>query len=208
MSGGARRLMLLIAVCAAVCWSAGRATAEDGRAGLVIVDADGAVTTRCVATAAEGISGYAALLASGLDVEAAQSGLGSAVCRIGATGCPADDCFCRCRGGAECRYWSYWRQTDGNWQYAPVGAGSTRVRPGAVEGWVWGPGAVNRAAPPPDLTFAEICAEQPATTPAPAAVAATAGRASSPWSHYGWLALMVAALTIALLRTRGGGRSG
>ena len=48
-------------------------------------------------------------------------------------GCPASDCFC---GGSNYWGYSYW---DGNaWQGYPVGAGSSTLNDGAVEGWRWG----------------------------------------------------------------------
>jgi hypothetical protein len=35
--------------------------------------------------------------------------LGTAICKIGETGCdyPAQDCFCQCLGNS-CQYWTYW----------------------------------------------------------------------------------------------------
>jgi hypothetical protein len=121
---------------------------------------DGSVVTRCVALEGDRPNGSTVLLASGLAVAMAQGGLGSAVCRIGETGCPPDDCFCHCKGGPSCHYWSYWQRfPDGEWHYAPLGAGSSRVQSGTVEGWLWGGGPVDPASvPDPAWQFAEICA--------------------------------------------------
>ena len=46
------------------------------------------------------------------------------------------------------------------------------VEPGAVEGWSWGPGAVNQAVPPPDISFEEVCQAEATNTPAPSPTAA------------------------------------
>jgi len=142
------------------------------RAGLVIVHGDGRVLTRCVAFTEEAISGTDLLRRSGLGVVVTTyGGLGQAVCAIDGEGCPADDCFCRCRGGA-CAYWTYSHlQPDGSWLLSPVGAGSWLLHDGDVDGWVWGDGSVA----PPAISFEAICGPLP--RPAPAA---TVGHTATP----------------------------
>ncbi len=130
----------------------------DGRAGLVVVGEDGAVTTTCVSFPETEISGYELLSRSGLAVTSSVSGAGTAVCAIEGVGCPADDCFCACQGG-DCAYWSYWLADGGEWQYARAGAGQVPVINGDVQGWTWGAGSVTSAIPPPLLAFDEICAD-------------------------------------------------
>lgn len=138
--------------------ASGRA-ADDNRVALVVSLGDGETTTRCVSFPEESISGYEALQRSGLAFETEVQAGGAAVCSIEGRGCPADNCFCSCPGGTDCLYWSYWHQIDGEWVYSVAGAGLYRVSDGAVEGWVWGPGSVSQAPPPPDVSFADVCAD-------------------------------------------------
>lgn len=141
--------------------------ATQNRAALVVSTGD-SVLQRCVAFAEEQITGYDLLLRSGLNVEVDTTGQGVLVCRIGTTGCPADDCFCACSGGGDCVYWSYWHRGAEGWAYSQQGASTYQVTDGAVDGWVWGPGSVNQASPPPDLTFDDVCGTASATdTPVP-----------------------------------------
>lgn len=80
------------------------------------------------------ISGLRALELTGIPVVTASFGWGTAVCSIGGVGCPASDCFC---GGSTFWGYKYW---DGSaWQDYMVGADSSTVNDGAVEGWRWGP---------------------------------------------------------------------
>ncbi len=130
---------------------------DDNRIGLVVDYGDGRTATRCVAFAEPDISGFEALSRSGLVVETDIQAGGAAVCRIDDVGCAVDDCFCACRGGDDCRYWSYWQLRDGAWRYAAAGSAQQRVSDGAVEGWTWGLGTVTQAAPPPLASFDAIC---------------------------------------------------
>lgn len=133
---------------------------EPNHAALVVALEGGLTVTRCVAFEEEQISGFELLNRSGLAVEAGTGGLGTAVCRIEETGCASANCFCQCKGGGDCRYWSYWHFVDQEWQYAQVGAGSYLVGDGAIEGWTWGPGSVDGAVEPPVVVFGEVCSEQ------------------------------------------------
>lgn len=131
----------------------------------VVVDFGGdRVETRCVSFTEAEITGFQALERSGLAVETDIQAGGAAVCRVDATGCPANDCFCSCRGGGECFYWSYWHQTDGDWRYATGGSSQYKVSDGSMEGWVWGLGSVTEASPPPSLSFTDVCSDLSPTT--------------------------------------------
>lgn len=127
------------------------------RAALVVDPGDGALLTRCVEFPGPAISGVGVLERSGLPLAYDVSGkFGTLVCAIAGTGCdfPAEPCLCRCSGGEDCRFWSYWRQgPDGAWTEAHAGAGAATVTAGAVEGWRFGDGAT----PPPVVWFDEIC---------------------------------------------------
>jgi hypothetical protein len=123
------------------------------RAGLIVVHGDGRVLTRCVTFTEERISGVALLQRAGLAVDANTGPMGSAVCTINREGCPANDCFCQCKG-TPCTYWNYFhRNADGSWAYSGMGAATWTVGNGDIDGWVWGDGST----PPPDLAFDVIC---------------------------------------------------
>lgn len=137
------------------------------RVGLVVRFGDGSVFTKCVEFDEDQISGLEVLLRSGLNVIYQQSGLGAAVCKIEDDGCdyPSEPCFCRCPGGPNCVYWSYWHLKGGEWQYSPAGASGYFVRDGDVEGWAWGPGTAGSGPEPPVIAFDTICAPPPTATP-------------------------------------------
>lgn len=187
---------------------------EGHRAALVIDRGEAGVEQVCVGFAEAEITGYEALQRAGLDVATDVQAGGAAVCAIGDTGCPAGDCFCACRGGGECVYWSYWRQQDGEWAYALAGAGRSPVSDGAVEGWVWGPGSVTEAPPPPAVAFADVCGagamvvgatvvstEVEAASGTPAIQEAGAGWL--PYAAFAGLLVLLGALAVAA-RRRGG----
>ncbi len=140
---------------------------SSNQAALVIRHGENDVQIACVAFDEPQISGYELLQRSGFDLQIGVQGLGSLICSIDDTGCSASDCLCQCKGGGECVYWSYWHRLDENWQYSQGGASVYTVDPGAVEGWSWGPGAVNQAVPPPDISFDEICQTAATNTPTP-----------------------------------------
>jgi hypothetical protein len=149
--------------------------ASDENRVALVVDFGDEVATRCVSFAEEEITGYQVLERSGLPIETDFQAGGAAVCRIDDTGCPSDDCFCSCRGGGDCVYWSYWHLVAGAWQYSMGGSGQYMVSDGAVEGWVWGLGSVIQASPPPLVSFTEVCTDPaggvssptPSLTPTP-----------------------------------------
>jgi hypothetical protein len=178
---GRRALFLLLALVALAVVAGVSVAQDDNRVAVVVDYGDGRSATRCVAFVEPQITGLDALNRSGLVVENEMQAGGAAVCRIDGVGCAVDDCFCACRGGGECRYWSYWQLRDGAWQYAAAGAAQSRVVAGAVEGWVWGAGSVTEAPPPPPVSFDEVCrgAVVAATEQATPAVA---------WSSYGLFA--------------------
>ena len=132
---------------------------EPNRAGLVVQFADGQTEKICVEFEGKEITGADLLVRSGLDaVVDPSSGLGIIVCRIEGQGCdyPAEACFCRCSGSGPCAYWNYFYREPGqdSWTYAALGALRHQVRPGSVDGWVWGDGSTLPAA---DLTFEAVC---------------------------------------------------
>jgi len=163
-------------------WSVppGMRAQSNNQAALVIRHGQNDVRTACVEFDEPQISGYELLQRSGFDLQIGVQGLGPLVCNIGGTGCPASDCLCHCKGGGECVYWSYWHRLDGSWQYSQGGASVYMVASGAVEGWSWGPGALNQAVPPPNIKFDEVCQTEAINTPAPAPSATNTQPAAMP----------------------------
>jgi len=173
-------------------------TAEGpNQAGLVVRFDDGRTETSCVSFSEAQISGFELLQRSGLAITTEVQGIGALVCAIDGHGCPANDCLCQCRGG-ECVYWSYWWLHDHEWRYAVGGASMSVVTPGTVEGWSWGPGALNAAVPPPAITFSDICSTAAAS---PDRVPEAAGRASSRLSYVVFI-LIAGGLLLSLLWRR------
>ena len=139
------------------------------RVALVIRQSDASVQSICVEFQEDELSSLELLQRSGLDLEMDVQGLGALVCRIDQTGCAVDDCWCQCKGGGDCVYWSYWHQIGGKWEYSLAGASQYVVRDGDVEGWSWGPGNISEAIAPPSATFEDVCvsSEVEADTPTP-----------------------------------------
>ena len=148
----------------------GAAQEPDGRAhhaAVVVQYASGEVATRCVGFDEDSISGYEALQRAGFGVVAEGSAsTGAMVCAIDGVGCdyPNEACGCKCQG-AECIYWAYSHGQNGVWNYSSLGATAYRVRDGAVEGWAWGSGSVERGSEPPLVAWGDICAAQAAPFP-------------------------------------------
>lgn len=154
-------------------------TVAPQQAGLVIDFGDGRILTFCIDLGADGqATGEEVLRASGLPVIMEYAaGMGGAICMIDGTGSnfPSEPCFAKCtlRPGEACVYWSYSRLVDGRWRGSPIGASTTIVRSGDVNGWAWGAGSSGSGALPPpsaDYAFTTICAAGASTataTPSP-----------------------------------------
>ena len=185
MPGTARYVRLILLLLALLSLPGPALAGEPNQAALVVQFGDGHVETRCVPFEGAEITGADLLARSGLDlVVDASSGMGIIVCRIEGEGCsyPAEPCFCECMGGGACAYWNYFYRDPGatGWSYSPQGAILRRVKPGSVEGWVWGDG---HTTPGDQLTFEAICvppSPQPlSTAPSPSPVTVTVTPASS-----------------------------
>lgn len=130
------------------------AAVEENRVA-VVVDTGTEVKSVCVRFREESISGVEALARAAVDpVFRAFPGKGAAVCSLCGTGCPADDSCLTC--DSQGRFWSYSRAAGGAPGLRPsgVGASSTTVRDGDVEGWRWGLGGS-----PPFATVAQVCGD-------------------------------------------------
>ena len=194
-------------------WVAPISAQEANRAALVVVLGEGTAVSRCVEFAEAEINGLELINRSGLAMETGTASFGASVCTIDGTGCPGDDCFCQCKGGGDCVYWSYWHLTDGEWQYSQAGAAAYRVKDGMVEGWVWGPGSPQEAPEPPPITFDDVCDDPtapvegveeaaPAGTAVPPSTEEPASSSALQWLGYGLFLLIVVGLG-GLLLARG-----
>ena len=137
----------VIALLAALTVGRPAAGQELNHAGIVVRHGDGPITYAYVAFPEESINGIELLKRSGISVVTVSfGGLGEGVCSLDEEGCPASDCRQRvCQGpGDESPYWRYFRQaTPGDWRALALGASSTKVRDGDIDGWSWAPHEAN-----------------------------------------------------------------
>lgn len=155
-----RLLPILLLLLAAALMERATVSAQTqlNRAAVVARFADGQNLVKCVTFPEASITGEELLRRTGWSIVIdAETDKGSAICKVNDVGCGVDDCFCRCRGGAQCEYWSYWHRVNNEWEYSDSGASSYSVSDGALEGWSWGPGNWVTGTEPPDFTFQQIC---------------------------------------------------
>jgi len=123
----------------------------------------------CVALDAPTVTGVHLIELAG-DQQHLSYGFGSggqAVCRLAGVGPQGDDCFADYPD-----FWGYWRgDGGGGWMWSSLGAASTTVADGDVDGWVWGSGdAGSTHAHPPSVTETAVCIPpSPSPSPKPAA---------------------------------------
>lgn len=161
------RVGVLAVLVAAAHGAPSPATAAPVNHATVVVDTGQGVITRTIEFTSSSVTGLQALDLAGADpVVWSYSGQGGAVCRLFGVGRDAGP-GCLGGEGGDARYWAYYQATNGatKFGYSPVGAGSTSVRDGDVEGWRFGLGG----APP-----------FPAATPPSSAVPVTDPPASAP----------------------------
>jgi hypothetical protein len=135
------------------------------RAALVIEHSSGSLITRCVAFAEEQINGLQLVQRSGVEYDAQSFGsIGSAMCQLDQEPLTVPP---GCFGSGP--YWQYFHHQGSGWQASVVGASSSALHDGDVDGWRYAAGA-NQA--PGNISFAAVCAAPPppvATTRAPSA---------------------------------------
>lgn len=110
-------------------------------AGIVVDYGDGRTSYALIPFEEETISGVELLRRSGLSLLSIEfGGMGEGVCAIEDTGCDLSACRARlCQtGNPDSPFWQYVREDgEGGWQPAPLGASSSMVEPGDVDGWFW-----------------------------------------------------------------------
>ncbi|MDP9227377.1 MAG: hypothetical protein M3P18_26730 [Actinomycetota bacterium] len=166
-----RAALAAVALCTALLpWAIGPApgacAAEAPHAALV-VSTGTTVHRYCVALDGSSVSGIHLI-----ELAHDQYGLsfrsdGGALCMLAGVGPAQGDCF-----SGYPSFWGYWRgDGSGGWKWSALGAASTVVHSGAVEGWAWGSGDDGAThPPPPETTFTSVCgAPTPAVTPAASA---------------------------------------
>ncbi len=145
------------------------------RAGLVVTFGGGMPTnTFCIEFTEDTISGLQLLQRSGLALVTSGGGLGAAVCAIDGVGSMDASSYSACFGEYP-DYWAYYQYVAGGWRMSAVGASSSVVSDGSIEGWAWGKSA--KPDPPgticpspsatPAVTPTTITQESPSVTPLP-----------------------------------------
>ncbi len=136
--------LLIHVVCLAwfsVGGAARQATGSANVAGIVVDYGDGRVSYALVPFTEETISGVELLRRSELSLLSVEfGGMGEGICAIEDTGCDLSACRARlCQtGDPDSPFWQYVRAgDDGEWQTAPLGASSSIVENGNVDGWFW-----------------------------------------------------------------------
>ena len=137
-------ILLLVAVCldrSASSSLAAPAGDQHNVAGIVVEYAEGHYSMALVPFEEETISGIDLLSRSGLSLLMIDfGGMGKGVCAIEKTGCELDACRARlCQtGDPESPFWHYLQHPlDGDWHMAALGASSSKVSDGGVDGWFW-----------------------------------------------------------------------
>lgn len=149
-----------------------------GAVGIVVRHSDGRLLYAYIPLTGDSITGGEALQKSGLALNVTVGGVyGVAVCQIDGEGCvsPQEDCFCKSYGTPSFYWHYYFRNADGTWRNASLGAGNRVLHDGDIDGWSWTSG--ESALPPVTLQqIATIVRPARATgTPLPAPTPAATG---------------------------------
>ena len=140
------------------------ACASDVARAALVIDSGPTTERYCVTLDSEAVSGiHLVELAAGQHGLAYELGYGGqAVCMLAGVGPTGGDCF-----ADDPLFWGYFRAgASGRWSWSSVGAGSTVVEDGDVEGWSWGSGEGATDHPAPPVTPLEaVCAPAPSPSP-------------------------------------------
>lgn len=142
------------------------ACAGPSRRAALVIDSGPTTERYCVTLDSEAVSGIhlieLAARQHGLDYELGYGG--QAVCMLAGVGPTGGDCF-----ADDPLFWGYFRgSSSGRWSWSSVGAGSTVVEGGDVDGWSWGSGEGTSDHPAPPVTPLDaVCAPAPAPSPSP-----------------------------------------
>ena len=173
----------------------------------VVVRTATTTKTYCVPFTHDHITGVELLERAGVPVVGDTSAVGTAVCKIGTTGCSSDDCFCRYPV-----FWGYWTKDRGQkaWHFSDMGAEQRTVVDGAIDGWSFGR---NGKPAPKTVDIADICTPQAMSAQhAPVAMGALKERSSGRLPNYlpfvALIAVLVLLAMLAVTRRRRADRAG
>lgn len=147
---------VLLAGAATPVLTASAACAGTGDRAALVVDTGESTFSYCVSLPDGSVSGLELI-----ELANDQHGLqyrfgdgGQAVCMLANVGAEGDDCF-----GEYPDFWGFWRgDGSGGWTWSSVGAGSTLVRDGDIQGWSWGSGQDGSTHPdPPPTRYTDVC---------------------------------------------------
>ena len=153
---------VLVAGAATPVITASAVCAGTGDRAALVVDTGESTIDYCVSLPDDSVSGLELI-----ELANDQHGLqyrfgdgGQAVCMLANVGAEGDDCF-----GEYPDFWGFWRgDGNGGWTWSRVGAGSTLVRDGDIQGWSWGSGQDGSTHPqPPATRYTDVC--QPIAAP-------------------------------------------
>ena len=161
-----RSLFMFALVVVLLALTATAAFAQSGgtkQVGLVVSFPDGTVHTEVV-TVPTTATAIDALRAAKLTIATAEGAYGTSLCRINATGCPADNCFCDAQ-----HFWAYYHLNGTAWVSAAEGAGTYVPADRSVEGFAWSgfDAQYNPTDKPPVYTFDQLLAAQTQPVPIP-----------------------------------------
>ena len=130
----------------------------------LVVDTGAGAFTYCVELSDDPVSGLE-LIQLANDQHGLQYRFGDggqAVCMLANVGAEGEDCF-----GEYPDFWGFWRgDGNGGWTWSSVGAGSTLVKDGDIQGWSWGSGQDGSTHPkPPPTRHGDVCKPMPAPQP-------------------------------------------
>lgn len=146
--------------------------------------ADPPIRQVCVGFDESEITGYELLSRAGLELGVQTSAQGTAVCRIGGTGC-SGDCFCRYP-----TFWRYWTKDPGEpaWRFSALGAAARKVTGGSLDAWMW----TSSDTPPPETSVAQVCSGGPAAAKPARRASSNAGGTAGGYALFGVLGVLLA----------------
>jgi len=158
-----RTMLVAIAICLAQLIGtpvASTAATPPAYAGLVIDYGNGTVTYALVPVDDTITTGMSLLHASRVPlVTVSFGGLGEGVCRIETVGCDPGPCRARlCQtSDPQSPFWHYVQSANSDmWEVVPLGASSSHVRAGTVDGWFWSSTAPAAASPSLDAIARKV----------------------------------------------------
>ena len=166
-----RSSLALFVVILLLAFTATAAFAQSGgtkQVGLVVSFADGSKHTEVVTVPANATT-LDVLRAAKLTIATSTGAYGTSLCKINATGCPADNCFCDAQ-----HFWAYYHLNGTAWAAASEGIGTFVPANQAVEGLAWSgfDASYNPTEKPPVFTFEQLLAAstQPVPVPEPGTI--------------------------------------